>query len=142
MDRDPELITAASVTPASTHDSREVAGLVGEGDRELWADSAYSGDKVAKAIREASEGIKLHICEKGSKDSPLTDAQKASNTLKAKARCRAGHVFAHMANSMGGMLVRSIGIARAAAQFTLKSLAYNMARAEFLARPKPAEAAQ
>lgn len=136
VDRDSKLIAAFSVTPASTHDSRELPGLVDESDEALWADSAYVGADIECAVRGESPGISLHVCEKGTRSRPLDEGQKASNREKSRVRCRVEHVFGHMTNSMGGMFVRCIGIARATTSIALKNLAYNMNRVEFLTRAR------
>ena len=46
------------------------------------------------------------------------------------------HVFGHMQNSMGGIFVRTIGIARASVGVTLMNLTYNLSRIEVLIRNK------
>jgi hypothetical protein len=46
------------------------------------------------------------------------------------------HVFGHMQNSMGGIFVRTIGIARAKVGVTLMNLTYNLSRIEVLIRNK------
>jgi len=44
------------------------------------------------------------------------------------------HVFGHQENSMGGTLIRTIGMARAKTKIGMKNLAYNMQRFVFLLR--------
>ena len=51
-------------------------------------------------------------------------------------RARVEHVFGHMQNSMGGIFVRTIGIARAKVNVTLMNLTYNLSRIEVLIRNK------
>ena len=51
-------------------------------------------------------------------------------------RARVEHVFGNMQNSMGGIFVRSIGIARAKVNVTLMNLTYNLTRIEVLIRLK------
>ena len=46
------------------------------------------------------------------------------------------HVFGHMQNSMGGIFVRTIGIARAKVGVKLMNLTYNLSRIEVLIRNK------
>ena len=46
------------------------------------------------------------------------------------------HVFGHMQNSMGGIFVRTIGIARAKVGVKLMNLTYNLSRIEVLIRDK------
>ena len=99
-----------------------------------YADSAYSGAEIANNLPEDCEN---HICEKGYKNHPLTDAQKVSNREKSKVRCRIEHIFGFIARLMKGITIRSIGITRAWFQIGFTNLAYNMLRYEFLKRPKP-----
>ncbi len=44
------------------------------------------------------------------------------------------HVFGHMQTSLGGMLIRSIGAARAKLNIGLMNLTYNISRIEILIR--------
>jgi transposase, IS5 family len=69
------------------------------------------------------------VHEKGCRNAPLTDGQKSSNKGKSKIRARAGHVFGFMENSMNGMFIQSIGIARTTGIIGLMNLTYNMFRA-------------
>jgi len=72
-------------------------------------------------------GMTGQINEKGFKNRPLTNEQKASNRQKSKTRDRIEHVFGFMTNSMDAMHVRTIGL-RAAAKIGLTNLTYNMMR--------------
>jgi Transposase domain (DUF772)/Transposase DDE domain len=82
----------------------------------------------------ADKQLSSQIHERAYKDKPLTDEQNASNKAKSKIRARVEHVFGHMQTSMGGMLIRSIGMARAHVAIGLMSLAYNLTRIECLIR--------
>ena len=46
------------------------------------------------------------------------------------------HVFGYQENSMGGIALRSIGLARAKVGNALKNLTYNLCRVEILIRQK------
>ena len=80
--------------------------------------------------------IILHICEKGQKNKPLTEEQKASNTEKSKVRCRVEHVFGYMTRFMGGIYIRTIGKDRAEREICGMNLAYNLKRVAFLVNSK------
>ena len=56
------------------------------------------------------------ICEKGRRNHPLTEKQKAENRRKSKTRCLVEHVFGFEEQSMHGLIVRTIGIVRAKAR--------------------------
>jgi transposase, IS5 family len=136
VDNDSKMITGFVVTDASVHDSQAIVDLVDEKDNELYADSGYVGEELHEKILEKNPRIKLHIHEKGYRNKPLTQEQKASNHKKSKIRARVEHVFGHMTNSMGGMYTRVIGIERTTCVITLKNLAYNLSRWVYLASIK------
>jgi hypothetical protein len=61
--------------------------------------------------------------------SSLTKEQKKYNSkIIAHIRARVEHVFGRMTYCMGGLTVRTIGIARAECQMTLRDFAYNIMR--------------
>jgi IS5 family transposase len=134
VDRESKLIIEFAVTDASVHDSREIVGLVDEKDKEIFADSAYVGEALHVEIQEKNPRVKLQINEKGYRNRPLTEEQKASNKEKSKVRARVEHIFGHMANSMEGLFIRCIGIRRARCAIALKNLAYNLSRYAYLTR--------
>jgi IS5 family transposase len=68
------------------------------------------------------------VCEKGARNRPLTEEQKANNRTKSKVRSRVEHIFGFMENSMHSMYVECIGIKRATAIIGLMNLTYNMFR--------------
>ena len=80
--------------------------------------------------------IILHICEKGTKNNPLTDEQKANNCEKSRTRARVEHVFGYISRFMGGMTINTIGIARATREICGINLAYNIRRIAFLHNAK------
>ena len=136
VDRDSKMIVDYKVTSANVHDSRPFADLIDETDQDIWADSAYVGEELEASIKAKNPKIKLHIIEKGYKNKPLTDEQKASNREKSRIRCRVEHVFEVMTQSMEAMMVRTIGKARAEREIAMKNLAYNLKRYVFLSTAK------
>jgi hypothetical protein len=68
------------------------------------------------------------VCERGYKNRPLTDVQKAGNREKSRVRSRVEHIFGFMENSMNGMYIQCIGIKRATAIIGLMNLTYNLFR--------------
>jgi len=74
--------------------------------------------------------------ERAYRDAPLGDEQRARNTAKSRVRARVEHVFGQMENGMGGMCLRSVGLARAKVGVALMNLAYNLRRVEWLIRSK------
>jgi IS5 family transposase len=115
IDKDTKLIASHACTDASVHDSQVFEAVLRNqdaGGEQVWADSAYRGNK------------------------PLSESQKISNKAKSRVRARVEHIFGHMENSMGGIFVRSTGIARVRVGVTLMNLAYNLSRVEVLIRNK------
>ena len=72
--------------------------------------------------------------------SSAVGAQKAANTTRSRVRARVEHVFGHQENSMGGKIVRTIGIARARFKIGMMNLGYNMRRLVQLERVAAAPA--
>lgn len=135
IDAQTKLITASHCTPAQVHDGGAFDGLLRKaevGGAQVWADSAYRS-KDREAALQAS-GHTSQINELGRKDQPLSEPQKQSNRVKSKVRSRVEHVFGAIHNEMGGIFLRSIGLARAKAGVGLMNLAYNLKRIEVLIR--------
>jgi IS5 family transposase len=136
-----KLIRGYGVTGAATHDSEPYLDVVPEkpafDDQEAYADSAYSGKKIDTKLKE--RGYKPQICEKGYRNHPLTEEQKASNRVKSKVRCRIEHIFGSQKMRMGNEVLRSIGFARARFWIGMRNLMYNMSRLVSLKRPKLAK---
>ncbi len=70
--------------------------------------------------------MKNKVNEKGYRNRPLTDEQKASNKEKSKIKVRAEHVFGFMKESMNGLIVRYVGITRATSTIGPINLTYNL----------------
>jgi transposase, IS5 family len=128
IDSKSKILTDYSVTDASVHDSQEIVGLIKQKDayEDLYADSAYTGEDLHKKLKDKKMALQIH--EKGYKNNPLTEAQKAANKVKSSVRARVEHVFGFMENSMGGMKIKNIGIKRVKACVGLMNLVYNMFR--------------
>lgn len=124
-DADSKLITNYGATDAAVYDNQRCVELLENTDTALYADSAYSGTPIAENLPENCEN---HICEKGSRNHPLTNEQKENNKKKSKIRCRIEHIFGFMTNSMKGITIRSIGITRAWFNIGLTNLVYNFCR--------------
>jgi IS5 family transposase len=129
-----KLIKTYKVTDASVHDSQPREELLEESDKGqiLHADSAYSGEPIAKLLK--SKEIENRIHEKGYRGKPLTDEQKASNKIKSKTRARVEHIFGFIEQTMHDFYIRSIGIKRATSIIGLINLTYNICRYEQIVR--------
>ena len=123
-----KLIRTFAVTPANVHDSRVLDDLIDPDNEDpgVWADSAYRSEETEAVLTEA--GYESHICEKGQAGQPLSAEQEANNRKRSKVRSRVEHVFGFQENSMGGKLIRTIGLARAEMKIGLMNLTYNLMR--------------
>ncbi|MFV0391257.1 MAG: transposase, partial [Paludibacteraceae bacterium] len=101
------FVDTYEVTDASVHDSQPLDDLLTEDDKgqDLHADSAYTGEEQENIIDKYEMNNK--VCEKGYRNKPLTDLQKANNKEKSKIRARVEHVFGFMEQSMNGLFLRS-----------------------------------
>jgi len=130
-DKDSKLIVKYAVTSAEVHDSQVLSELVEPTkDKEIYADSAYKGEEIESCL---GNHVKNQIIEKGYRNKPLNEKQKAANKRKASIRVRVEHIFGFMTNSMNGMRIRCIGIERAKFAIGMMNLVYNMSRYSYLA---------
>ena len=128
QDAGSKIVVKYMVTDASVHDSNATDGLLDENDKgeDFYADSAYSGEPQEKII--SGKEMNNKVCEKGARNRPLTEVQKASNKEKSRVRSRVEHIFGFMEMSMNEMYINCIGIKRASAVIGLMNLTYNMFR--------------
>ena len=122
------------VSDASVHDSQVLEMLITEEDENqpLYADSAYTGPNQEQVISDFK--MSNHVCEKGRRNTPLTNEQQINNRIKSKTRARVEHVFGFMEQSMRGLYIWSIGLPRATGIIGLINLTYNIFRYEQLTR--------
>ena len=130
-DQGHKLVHSYKVTDAAVHDSQVFEALLDQAadkndkKRAVYADSAYCSKLQEEKL--ATDNITSQICEKGARNHPLTEEQKASNKNKSKVRARVEHVFGAQAQ-MGGHIVRTIGLLRAEVKIGMMNLVYNMVR--------------
>jgi IS5 family transposase len=84
--------------------------------------------------------LKSCIHQRAVRNHPLSEKQETANTTRSKVRARVEHVFGHQENSMGGKIVRTIGIARARLKIGMMNLGYNIRRLVQLERAAAAPA--
>jgi IS5 family transposase len=89
-------------------------------ENDVYADSAYVHH--AEALR--TRGYAPKLCEKGVRNRPLNDEQKASNRVE--------HIFGAMKSRARDEIMRCIGIARARYQIGMRNLVDNVSRYVFL----------
>ena len=134
IDRRHKLVRRYAVSTASVHDSQKLDDVLDANKTAsgVWADSAYRSKEIEEKLSE--RGLKSHIHRRGSRNKPLTARQEAANKTRSKVRARVEHVFGNQHNSMGGKLVRTIGIVRAGLKIRMQNLAYTMRRLVVLER--------
>jgi len=132
-----KLIRRYHVTDASVHDSQVIDDLLTNSNtaKDVWADSAYRSAETEKKLQDQKLCSQIH--RKAQRNKPLTKNEKKGNKTKSRIRARIEHVFGAQSNDMGGVLVRTIGKARAEVKIGLKNLSYNIRRLGQLRRLHP-----
>ena len=128
VDRRHKLIRDYEVTDASVHDSQTLDDLIDADNTssDVWGDSAYRSAETERNLSQKT--YRSHIHHKGKRGKPLTRRQIKANKTRSKVRVRVEHVFGFQQCSMGGKLIRTIGMARAKAKIGMMNLVYNMSR--------------
>jgi len=128
IDAEHGFIRRFVVTPANVHDSQMLPMLLDPENHDdyVWADSAYAGKCFEDLL--SLGGFESRIHEKGSRNYPLSEAAKESNSVRSAIRACVEHVFGAMTTSMGGKLTRKIGLKRNEAWWALKNLTFNFLR--------------
>ena len=139
IDRRHGLIRTWTVTDAARHDGAQLPNLVSKANTasDVWADTAYRSKANGHL---ADNGLRSRIHRKKPPGRPMPTNVSRANGAKSKVRAAIEHVFARQKGPMG-LVVRTIGIARATVKIGLANLAYNMRRAVWLVAQKPAAAA-
>jgi IS5 family transposase len=86
----------------------------------------------------AKEKMINKIHEKGYRNNSLNKQQIKSNKTKSKIRVQVEHVFGFMHQSTGGLLIRTIGKARAKIKIGFMNLACNLFRYTWYNKPSVA----
>lgn len=128
IDRAHKLIRRYAETDASVHDSQKLDDVLDKSNTgaEVWADSAYRSAEIEAKLE--AKGYKSRIHRRARRNRPLSRREQAGNTTRSRVRARVEHVFGHQHTSMGGTIVRTIGIVRARAKIGLMNLVYNISR--------------
>lgn len=123
-----KLIRRYGVSDASVHDSREFSSLLDRTNtsRNVFADSAYRSADIEAALKV--QGLKSRIHRRATRSHPLSAVQEKANRKRSQVRARIEHVFGAQQTSLGGRLVRTIGLVRAKAKIGLQNLVYNIRR--------------
>jgi transposase, IS5 family len=127
IDRTHGFVRRFVVTHAARHDGSQLAAVLDPANTasEVWADTAYRSRANLALIEKRALVAQFQRAKPRGKPMPPHVAR--GNATRARLRSRVEHVFAAEKRRMG-LVVRTIGLARATAKITLANLAYNMRR--------------
>jgi hypothetical protein len=91
----------------------------------VWADTAYRSTANLDALER--RGLRPEFQRATPRGKPMPAHISRGNATRARVRSLVEHVFATEKRRMG-LVIRSIGLARATARITLANLAYTMRR--------------
>ncbi len=139
IDRRHGLIRTWTATHAARHDGAQLSNLVSKANTasDVWADAAYRSKANEKHL--ADNGLRSRIHRKKPPGRPMPANLSRANGAKSKVRAAVEHVFARQKGPMG-LVVRTIGIARATVKIGLANITYNMRRAVWLVAHRAAMA--
>jgi len=131
IDRGFGFIRKWTASDAAAHDGARLEAVLDRTDTasDVWADTAYRSAKNEAMLKR--RGFVSRIHRKKPKGKPMPERMRIANAQKSKVRSAVEHVFAQEKGPMG-LIIRTIGIARAKVKIGLANLAYNMRRFVFL----------
>jgi IS5 family transposase len=132
IDRAHGFIRTSTVTHAAAHDGSQLAALLDPANLAsgVWADTAYrSAANLALLDRQ---GLVAQFQRAKPRGKPMPAHLRRGNATRAKVRAQVEHVFAAQKCRLG-LIVRTIGLARATTKITLANLTYNMRRLAWFA---------
>jgi hypothetical protein len=130
IDRRYGFIRECAVTSAAEADGRMLRRLVTTTNTssEVWADTAYRSKQNEEWLADRMLTSRIHRRKPNGK--PMSKATARANAKKSSVRARVEHVFGHQKMRFG-LVIRTIGLARAEAKLTLANIAYNFDRLVF-----------
>jgi IS5 family transposase len=127
------FIRRFTITHAAHHDGRQLAAVLDAANTAsgVWADAAYrSAANLAMLDRR---GLAPQFQRAKPRGKPMPSHMARGNATRARVRAKIEHVFG--AEKRGfGLIVRTIGLARATTKITLANLAYNFRRFVWMER--------
>ena len=106
------LVHSTSVTAANVHDSHEVPNLLHGGETRFYGDSAYRGKAQRERLKAIAPKAKDFTNKRAYRNSPLTEADKATNRRKSSVRSKIEHPFLTLKRLWGFAKVRYRGLAK------------------------------
>ena len=131
VDRRFGLIRRFTVTHAAAHDGGQLAGLLDPDNLAsgVWADTAYRSQANLTLLDR--RGLTPQFQRAKPKGKPMPANAVRGNATRGRVRARVEHVFAEQKRRLG-LIIRTVGHARAETKITLANLAYNMRRLAWL----------
>jgi IS5 family transposase len=120
------VIRRGSTTDAAAHDGARLReGLIHPSNTasDVWADTAYRAAQNERYLAGIGKVSSIHRRKPAGR--PLPRHHARANAGKSAMRAHVEHPFAHQKGVMG-LVIRTIGLARAHAAITLANMAYNM----------------
>lgn len=128
IDRRHGLIRRGKTTHAAAHDGARLReGLIDPNNTasDVWADTAYRSAANEQYLDGIGRVSRIHRRKPAGRPLPRHTAR--ANAAKSAVRAHVEHPFAYQKRVMG-LVIRTIGLARASAAITLANMAYNMKR--------------
>lgn len=114
------------MTSAAAHDGAQLPAVLTKNTASgVWADTAYRSQANEKHLAAIGLRSKIHFRRQPSHD--LTPSQRRANRARSKVRSAVEGVFAQQKYVLG-LIVRTVGLARATTKIALANLAYNVRR--------------
>jgi IS5 family transposase len=121
------LVRGVEVTTANVHDAAELEAVLPSEPGDVYADSAFAGDRASCAIR--SRGGMPCVVHTHTWGGPEALGRlEAHNAAVRRVRCRIEKVFGTWKRSYGLRRMRWLGLAKAGLQVRLAAMAYNLRR--------------
>jgi len=127
------IVRRARLTPANVNEITIGPELVMGDEASVWADKAYVGPTMARAI--AAAGAKNRVQRRRQKNRPLRASETRRNVLIGRVRGRIEGVFGALKRSYGMARLRYMSLARNSTGVLLKLTGWNLARATDRLRP-------
>ena len=121
------IVRRAKLTPANVNEITVGPELVAGDEGSVWADKAYVGPTMARAI--AAAGAKNRVQRRNQKNRRLRASETRRNVLIGRVRGRVEGVFGALKRSYGLARMRYMSLARNATGVLLTLTGWNLARA-------------
>jgi IS5 family transposase len=127
IDRAHGFVRRFTVTSAAAHDGARLPAVLDKTNTasDVWADTAYRS--AANEAHLARHGLRSKIRFRRKPGCEVTASERRANRASSAVRSAVETVFAAEGYRFG-LLVRTIGISRAATKIGLANLAYNIKR--------------